>query len=652
MVHIFKEQQYDKIRKHHQELGVPWTDPTFPANDSSIGLGKSRELRGVEWRRPADLSANAQFVIDGFGRHDVVQGKLGNCWFVAAASVLAGVPPLWQKVVPDHKDQEWIGEKKEKYGGIFRFQFWQFGKWVEVCIDDLIPTREGVPIFTYSTNGDEFWGALLEKAYAKLHGSYDALDGGNLSDALVDFTGGVSELISLHTESEGHKFNEETKKNELFSRVQREVSEHALVCCAIRPIDGEKEQRTDMGLVRGHAYGITAVKKLPISGTGLVAFFKGREKVALVRLRNPWGQKEWTGAFSDSSIEWKNVSPREKEKLGLTTEDDGEFWMPWDDFVQHFTDLSIVHLINTSHFSFSKTWHEYTRTDSWTKPERAGGCLNHPATFLLNPQFRFDVGGKGDEEVVIQLSQNYNQALQILPSKDKLVIGFHMMKVESNREFRVHQQRPGAGTSDYIRSRHIFLRTILQPGRYVVTPTAFNPGEEGRFLVRLFTNKTSGLIPLERDGPSDPPCMACGCGRRPKVVTRLTVISAEGLQKNDIVGKADPYVYLTCEGLKKKSAHVADSLSPRWDYSVLFYRCKPDKPIKIQIWNHNVLKDTFMGQCVVDAKESGDPDNPFGEEAARNVRTLELFEKKKENAERVPGTVKVTIETFKDLEAV
>ena len=78
-----------------------------------------------------------------------------------------------------------------------------------------------------------------------------------------------------------------------------QVSEHALVCCAIRAKKGEELEKTEYGLVKGHAYGVTAVKKVPIGETGLVAFFKGREKVPLVRLRNPWGEKEWTGAFSD-----------------------------------------------------------------------------------------------------------------------------------------------------------------------------------------------------------------------------------------------------------------------------------------------------------------------------------------------------------------
>jgi len=654
MVVVFKDQKYSKLRKHHQELGVPWTDHTFPANDSSIGLQKCQELGRIDWRRASDLSANPRLVTNGVGRHDVVQGKIGNCWFVAASSVLAGVPKLWEKVVPDATDQEWDPNVPDKYSGVFRFHFWRFGNWLEVLVDDLIPTKDGVPVFTYSKDKDEFWGALLEKAYAKIHGSYEALDGGNLSDALVDFTGGVSELITLENDTGSKLYDDEEKKTELYNRVFQEVTEHALVCCAIRAKKGEEQEKTEYGLVKGHAYGVTAVKKVPIGETGLVAFFKGREKVPLVRLRNPWGEKEWNGAFSDGSVEWRSITSKEKEKLGLVTEDDGEFWMPWDDFVIQFTDLSINHLINTSLFSFSKTWREFISTSNWTKPDRAGGCLNHPKTFLDNPQYRFDINSKEDEEVIIQLSQMDDGSNVLIKDKLKIVIGFHLLKVESNREYRLHKRIPGSdcGSSDYIRSRHIFLRKTLSPGRYLIVPTTFDPGHEANFLLRLFSDKSSDLSPVVLDEPKDPCCFSCGCGSRPQVVTRVTVLSATGLKKQDMIGQADPYVYLKCEGYKQTSQIVNNSLEPKWDFSVIFYRKKPEKPIKIQIWNSNLMVDQFMGQCVVDAKERSDPDNPFGDEAARVERTLDLHNKGSKKEEKMPGSIKILIETHKDLTAL
>ena len=45
-------------------------------------------------------------------------------------------------MIPDYKDQEW-GPDNE-YSGVFRFRFWRFGGWVEVCVDDLLPSRDAI----------------------------------------------------------------------------------------------------------------------------------------------------------------------------------------------------------------------------------------------------------------------------------------------------------------------------------------------------------------------------------------------------------------------------------------------------------------------------------------------------------------------------
>uniref|UniRef100_A0A674P6S7 Calpain 5 n=1 Tax=Takifugu rubripes TaxID=31033 RepID=A0A674P6S7_TAKRU len=624
----FGGQSFSTLRRQCQQTGRLFEDPLFPAADQSL-FYQSNRIGRVTWKRPKELCGDPHLFVDGISAHDLHQGQLGNCWFVAACSSLASREALWQKVIPDWKDQEW--EENKPYAGIFHFRFWRFGEWVDVVIDDRLPTANGNLIYCHSNDSNEFWSALVEKAYAKMSGCYEALDGGNTADALVDFTGGVSEPMDL-VESDFKEDGE--KRNELFERVLKVHDRGGLISCSIRASSAaEMEARLDCGLVKGHAYAVTDVRRVRL-GHGLMAYFKS-DKLTMIRMRNPWGQREWNGAWSDGSEEWKKVSKSERERIGVTVQDDGEFWMTFDDFVANFTDLILCRLINTSYLSVHKTWEEVMMRGSWRRHDdpllnRAGGCVNNRSSFLQNPQYIFDVT-KPEDEVLICLQQKDRRATLREGRGENLAIGFDIHKVELNRIYRMHVTQQKVGGSVYINSRSVFTRIDLTEGRYVIIPTTFEPGLEGEFLLRVFTDVPSHCKELTVDEPPQT-CWSGLCGF-PSLVTQVHVLKANGLAGQDSDGGTDPYAVICCEGEKVRSPVHKNTRSPNFDTKGLFYRKKSNQPVSIKIYNHNALKDSFLGQVTLPA------------EPGEFQQMLHLRDKGDRRDNDLPGTLSVAIVT-------
>ncbi|XP_062849297.1 calpain-5-like [Trichomycterus rosablanca] len=359
---LFHGQNYDKLKRACLRRGALFQDPYFPASAQSL-FYKRTPPPGLTWKRPGELCKDPRLFVDGISTRDLHQGSLGNCWMVAATSCLATEPSLWKKVIPNHIEQEWNPKRPDLYAGIFHFRFWRLGQWTDVVVDDRLPVSEdGTLLFCRSATPREFWSALLEKAYAKLNGCYEALEGGNTAEALVDFTGGVSEPLSLDREALSHHADQ---RRELFQTLARAHSCKALITCSIRPAEGEQvESVLECGLVKGHAYSVTAVRKIRV-GENLQAVCR-TSRMCMVRMRNPWGTADWTGAWSQGSQHWQQLVRSEREKMGLIVRDVGEFWMDFEDFCHYFTDMVVCRLVERCWLWPLGHWRETCCHGEWT----------------------------------------------------------------------------------------------------------------------------------------------------------------------------------------------------------------------------------------------------------------------------------------------
>ncbi|XP_054866085.1 calpain-2 catalytic subunit-like isoform X3 [Amphiprion ocellaris] len=494
----FNQQNFEQLQQDCLQNGSLFCDPTFPASWDSLGyneLGRnSSKAIGVEWKRPTELCSDPQFIVDGAKRTDICQGELGDCWLLAAIASLTLDHQILNRVVPPGQSFT------SQYAGIFHFQLWQFGEWVDVVVDDRLPSRDGRLMFVHSEEGAEFWSALLEKAYAKLNGSYESLNGGSSIEGFEDFTGGIAESYDLQ---EAPPF--------LFNIMRKALRLGSLLGCSINISNSrETEAITPQKLVKGHAYSITAVEQVHHLGS----------PVELVRIRNPWGQVEWSGAWSDNSPEWTGVQPEERSRLDRPA-DDGEFWMSYRDFLQQFSHLDICNLTpDTLSSDHLHRWSYSEFEGVWRVGSTAGGCRNYSATFCSNPQFLIRLQNVDDDPhdgedgctVLIGLIQKDGRRERRF-GRELNTIGFSVYQVpdqtELQQEVRLmsssgqHRGRsnvrlgpdvllrsaPAVRSRTFINLREVCDRFKLPPGDFVIVPSTFEPHRRGSFILRVFTEK-------------------------------------------------------------------------------------------------------------------------------------------------------------------
>lgn len=471
-----------------------YEDPEFPPNDFSINFdGVTR--RTYVWKRPHEIVKDAHLFVEGASRFDIQQGELGDCWLLAAVSNLTLNPRLFHVVVP--RDQS----LNQYYAGIFHFRFWQYGKWQEVIIDDMLPTYSNQLMFMHSKTKNEFWCALLEKAYAKLYGGYEALRGGNINESMVDLTGGIVEMIDLRN-----------PPSNLFTVMRKSYRRAALMGCAIEPEhpNVQAESILSNGLIVRHAYSVTRVTSVDITS----ATQKLQGKAELVRLHNPWGNEaEWVGSWGDKSPEWSTITPEEKERLGLTFDDDGEFWMSFQDFLKNFTTLEICDVSpevfdlgdedddedsNTTE-GIIKRWQMVMYEGAWVSHHSAGGCRNFIDTFATNPQYTIVLEDPDEDDdddlctVVISIMQKNVRQLKRYGA-DYNPIGYTIYKKPDDKELGEHldveffkYNMSIAKVPFFLNTREVTSRFRFLPGAYVIVASTFEPEMTGEFLIRIFS---------------------------------------------------------------------------------------------------------------------------------------------------------------------
>lgn len=113
------------------------------------------------------------------------------------------------------------------------------------------------------SNAAEALPLILEKAYAKIHLSYENIEGGRPEQALVDLTNGVPEVISFKSKEFGKMKND----GSFWQKIMQASNEGHLMCASSN--QASDTFQNELGIVEGHAYSILDVQEVSVYLTSM-----------------------------------------------------------------------------------------------------------------------------------------------------------------------------------------------------------------------------------------------------------------------------------------------------------------------------------------------------------------------------------------------
>ena len=269
-------------------------------------------INRIVWKRATEIYKKWNIIENKIEIRDIIQGNLGDCYFLSALSALT----RYQYLIIEKFRTKAFNEE-----GYYEMIFFIDGEWQVVFVDDYFPFDPSQNKFMGANpHNNELWAILLEKAWVKINGGYINSMGGCFSEAILSLTGFPTEIIR-------HKnLTDQKDIFNLYRNIEVGYKEGCFMACSSKP-DEKLEQ---FGLIPSHAYSIIHPQKW------------SERKTYLIKLRNPWGSNKWRGKWSESSPCWTEEFIKYFKYIKVK---DGSLYIELNDFIYFFDSTYICHLL-------------------------------------------------------------------------------------------------------------------------------------------------------------------------------------------------------------------------------------------------------------------------------------------------------------------